>query len=255
MSAHGTGAHAPTASLNPFIRAVGALSMVCGWISAALIVVSVVVTCQMIFVRFVLRESTIWQTEAVIYMMIAATLLGLPYVQRLRGHVNVDLLPLLVPAAFRRALAFLVLGASIVVIGLMLWHGWHMFHLAWERGWRSDTVWGVRLWIPYLAVPVGLGLLMLQLAADMLGVATGEDRPFGLADHETLATQGQAIAGADPVHDIPHDIPHDMADATTGEPGASPEVSDRRTFATTMPPRGGPDRFSRARGTRRRSTL
>ena len=245
MSAHGTGAHAPTASLNPFIRAVGALSMVCGWISAALIVVSVLITCQMIFVRFVLNQSTIWQTEAVIYMMIAATLLGLPYVQRLRGHVNVDLLPLLVPASFRRALAFVVLGSSIAVIALMLQHGWHMFHHAWERGWRSDTVWGVKLWIPYLAMPVGLGLLMLQLAADLLGVATGEDRPFGLADHETLATQGQAIAAAETP------IAHDMADATTGEPGASPEVSGRRTFETAA----GPARFSRARGNRRRPTL
>ena len=246
MSAHGTGATAPHQSDNAFIRTVGAISTLCGAVSAALIVTSVAVTCQMIFVRFVLNESTIWQTEAVIYMMIAATLLGLPYVQHLRGHVNVDLLPLLVPAAFRRSLAFIVLGSSIVVIALMLWHGWHMFSMAYDRGWRSDTVWGVRLWIPYLAVPVGLGLLMLQLAADMLGVATGDDKPFGLADHETLATQGQAIAAAE--------IPHDMADATTGEPGASPERSDRRTFAEPIET-ASPARFSRARGNRRRPTL
>ncbi len=47
----------------------------------------------MIFVRAVLNRSTIWQTEAVIYLMIAATLIGLPYVQKLRGHVGVDLVP------------------------------------------------------------------------------------------------------------------------------------------------------------------
>ena len=253
MSAHGTGAYAPHRSDNAFIRTVGVISSVCGWIAAALIVVSVLVTCQMIFVRFVLRESTIWQTEAVIYMMIAATLLGLPYVQRLRGHVNVDLLPLLVPASFRRALAFLVLGASIAVIGVMIWHGWHMFHLAWERGWRSDTVWGVRLWIPYLAVPVGLGLLGLQLTADLLSVAIGEEKPFGLADHETLRSQGKAVAAS---HDIGSDTGRDMADATTGEPMASPERSDRRDFAPPAPVSSvNPPRFSRARGTRRTDNL
>ena len=224
MSAHGTGAYAPHHSKNAFIRTVGIVSSVCGWIAAALIVVSVLVTCQMIFVRFVLRESTIWQTEAVIYMMIAATLLGLPYVQRLRGHVNVDLLPLLLPPRFRMGLAWLVLGASLAVIGLMLWHGWHMFSMAYDRGWRSDTVWGVKLWIPYLALPLGLGLYALQLAADLVSLATRDERPFGLAPEEGLINE------------------LDMADATTGEPLASPDVSDRRDFET--PARA---RFSDAR--------
>ena len=84
---------------NPFLRAVAAISTLAGWCSAAMIVAAVCITCQMIFVRFVLNGSTIWQTEAVVYLMIAATLIGLPYVQRLRGHVNVDLIPLLLPPA------------------------------------------------------------------------------------------------------------------------------------------------------------
>ena len=236
MSAHGTGAYAPHRSDNAFIRAVGMISSVCGWISAGLIVASVAITCQMIFVRFVLRESTIWQTEAVIYMMITATLLGLPYVQRLRGHVNVDLLPLVLAPRARMALAWLVLLASLGVVGLMLWHGWHMFQMAYDRGWRSDTVWGVKLWIPYLALPVGLGLYALQLAADLLALATRDERPFGLAADATLAGEAAQIAS------------HDLADATTGEPMASPEIADRRTFAS---PPSGPPRFSRARGSRR----
>ena len=237
MSAHGTGAYAPHRSDNAFIRTVGMISSVCGWISAGLIVVSVMVTCQMIFVRFVLRESTIWQTEAVIYMMITATLLGLPYVQRLRGHVNVDLLPLMVHGRVRVALAWLVLAASLGVIALMLWHGWHMFQMAWDRGWRSDTVWGVKLWIPYLAIPVGLGLYALQLAADLVSLAIKDEQPFGLAKEETLLSEmNEELAK------------HDVADATTGEPLSSPDVSDERRFGRE------PERFSKVRGSRRTST-
>ena len=240
MSAHGTGATAPHVSDNAFVRAVGMVSTACGVVSAVLIVASVAITCQMIFVRFVLRESTIWQTEAVIYMMITATLLGLPYVQRLRGHVNVDLLPLMMRGRARLALAWIVLGASIAVVGLMLWHGWHMFSVAFDRGWRSDTVWGVRLWIPYLAVPVGLGLYALQLAADLVSLATRDERPFGLADDETL--MGEMADDGDREPSVV--LARDMADATTGEPMASPDVADRRDF-------GAPPRFSKARGTRR----
>ena len=74
--------------------AVAALSTLAGWCSAAMICRGVGITCQMIFVRFALNGSTTWQTEAVIYLAIGPHFDRLPYVQRLRGHVNVDLIPL-----------------------------------------------------------------------------------------------------------------------------------------------------------------
>ena len=184
--APGASAHAspgaPRVGDDPVLRAVAAISALAGWTAAAMIVLAVGITCQMIFVRFVLNGSTVWQTEAVVYLVIAATLVGLPYVQRLRGHVNVDLLPMMLPPRARRGLAIVTLATSIAVIAAMLLHGFHFWHFAWERGWRSDTVWGVRLWIPYLAIPVGFGLLALQLAADLYAVARGLEPPFGLEE-------------------------------------------------------------------------
>ncbi len=165
-----------------FFRTVAWISTIAGWTSAAMIVAAVGITCQMIFVRFVLNWSTVWQTEMVIYLVIAATLVGLPYVQLLRGHVNVDLIPLALPMGLRKALAVFTLSLSILIIGVMLWYGYEYWHFAWDRGWHSDTVWGVRLWIPYFALPVGFGLLMLQLIADLVAVITGTEKPFGLED-------------------------------------------------------------------------
>lgn len=179
MAGHSSAVAARTGN-NPFLRAVAAISTLAGWSSAAMIVAAVAITCQMIFVRFVLNGSTVWQTEAVIYLVIAATLVGLPYVQRLRGHVNVDLIPLSLAPRPRFALAMLTSVLSIVIVSIMLWYGFEYWHFAWDRGWRSDTVWGVRLWIPYLAIPIGFGLLLLQLIADLVAVLTGTDKPFGL---------------------------------------------------------------------------
>lgn len=181
MAGHSSAAVAHAGN-NPFLRAVAAISTLAGWSSAAMIVAAVAITCQMIFVRFVLNGSTVWQTEAVIYLVVAATLIGLPYVQRLRGHVNVDLVPLSLPRRARFALAVVTLGLSIAIVGLMLWYGFEYWHFAFDRGWRSDTVWGVRLWIPYLALPVGFGLLLLQLVADFVALLLGIDKPFGLED-------------------------------------------------------------------------
>ena len=179
MAGHSSAVAARTGK-NPFLRAVAATSTLAGWCSSAMIVAAVAITCQMIFVRFVLNGSTVWQTEAVIYLVIAATLVGLPYVQRLRGHVNVDLIPLSLGPRARFLLAMLTSVLSIVIVSIMLWYGFEYWHFAWDRGWRSDTVWGVRLWIPYLSIPIGFGLLLLQLIADLVAVLTGTDKPFGL---------------------------------------------------------------------------
>ena len=178
MATHET-QHADALS-DKFIRTVGRISTFSGWVSAGMIVVAVFITCQMIYVRSVLNLSTVWQTEAVVYLVVAATLLGLPYVQQLRGHVNVDLIPLYLPMPLRRGLHYFTLSLSILIIGVMVYYGYDYWHIAFERNWKSDTIWGVRLWIPYLALPVGFGLLMLQLISDLVAIATKVDKPFWL---------------------------------------------------------------------------
>jgi TRAP-type C4-dicarboxylate transport system permease small subunit len=147
MATHSSSSVAPTGD-NRFLRAVGWLSTLSGWIAAALILAAVAVTCQMIFVRFVLNHSTIWQTEAVIYLVVSATLLGLPYVQQHRGHVNVDLLPLMLSVRMRTRLAFFTLGIGIAIVGFIFIFSLEFWYEAWSRNWKSDTVWGVRLSIP-----------------------------------------------------------------------------------------------------------
>ena len=78
------------------------LSLLCGILAAGMIAVSIFVVCHMVIMRYVLNASTIWQTEFVVYMMLAATMIGMPYVQMLRGHVNVDLLPIYLRGVPRR---------------------------------------------------------------------------------------------------------------------------------------------------------
>ena len=172
----------PNVEQHPFLRAVAAISTFAGWCSAAMIVLAVLITCQMIFVRFVLNASTVWQTEMVVYLMIAATLIGLPYVQRLRGHVNVDLIPLSLSKKPRFYLSLVTGVISMIVVGIMLYYGYDYWHLAWTKNWTSDTVWAVRLWIPYFTVPLGFFLLLLQLFADFVAVVIGADTPFGLEE-------------------------------------------------------------------------
>lgn len=161
---------------HPLIRFIDLLSQICGVMAALMIFSAVLITCQMIWVRYVFNESTIWQTETVVYLMISATLVGLPYVQLLKGHVNVDLVPMLLPLKARRFLNIAMLVVSIAVIATIAIFSVEFFHLAFEKNWKSDSVWGVRLWIPYLSLPIGFGLLLLQLISDLISVIVDDEQ-------------------------------------------------------------------------------
>jgi TRAP-type C4-dicarboxylate transport system permease small subunit len=163
-----------------FVRGITLVSNACGLVAAALIAAGVVVVCHMVFVRYVLNQTTIWQTDFVTYSLIAATFIGSPYLLLTRGHVNVDVLPhyLGQRARFWLALAsaLMSLAFCLVMTGLTF----TLWHEAWTQRWVSETMWRARLWIPYSAMPIGLGILSLQYIASIYNLLTGREPPFGL---------------------------------------------------------------------------
>ena len=183
-----------------FVRGVNLLSRLCGYVAAALIASSVIVVCQMVFVRYALNQNTIWQTDFVTYCLIAATFVGSPYVLMTRGHVNVDVLPHYVAPRPRRWLALFAAGLSLafcITIAVLTFRFWQE---AWDNKWVSDTMWRARLWIPYSSMPIGLGLLTLQAIADLVNLATGRERPFGMAPEHSAAAELATKVASEEVH-------------------------------------------------------
>lgn len=165
-----------------FVRMVRVVSQLCGVVAAILIGLGVVVVCEMVYVRYLLNETTIWQTDFVTYSLIAATFIGSPYVLMMRGHVNVDVLPHYLGPRARFWLALfsaLLAFAFCLVMTVLTFNFWLE---AWENNWVSDTMWRARLWIPYGAMPVGLGLVCLQYVVDLYNLVTGREPPFGMKE-------------------------------------------------------------------------
>jgi TRAP-type C4-dicarboxylate transport system permease small subunit len=163
-----------------FDRGVRLLSLLSGIFAAGLIAAAVVIVCQMVFIRYVLNDNTIWQTDFVTFSLVAATFIGAPYVLMTKGHVNVDVLPIYVGPRARWWLAFVAIAISLFFALVMTILTFQFWHEAWENNWRSDSMWRARLWIPYAAMPVGLGLLTLQYIVDFLNLLTGREPPFGM---------------------------------------------------------------------------
>jgi TRAP-type C4-dicarboxylate transport system permease small subunit len=170
--------------MDQFVRAITFISKLCGVVAALLIAAAVIVVCHMVFVRSVLNQNTIWQTDFTTYSLIAATFIGSPYLLLNRGHVNVDVLPLYLgnTARFWLALAATVMSLAFCLTMTIL--GFEFWREAWANNWASDTMWRVRLWIPYAAMPVGLGVLTLQYVASLYNLVTGREPPFGLEPAE-----------------------------------------------------------------------
>jgi TRAP-type C4-dicarboxylate transport system permease small subunit len=180
--------------MDAYIRVVNFLSRVAGVASAFLIGAAVLVICDIVVERYILNLTTIWQLDVVTYSVVAATFIGSAYVLMTKGHVNVEILPLYIPgrARFWLALGTMLLGlAFCVVLWVLCTQFWYQ---AWSEGWRSNTVWRARLWIPYLSMPVGLGLLLLQYIAELLALVTGRSHPFGLKPKEDVEEFGRAQA-------------------------------------------------------------
>jgi len=161
-----------------FVRAVHGLSLLCGIVAAALIAAAVVVVCQMVFIRYVLNDNTIWQTDFVTFSLVGATFIGAPFVLMTKGHVNVDVVPMALGERGRFWLGVIATTLSLAFALVMTVLTFQLWREAWENNWQSESIWRVRLWIPYGAMPIGLGVLTLQYVADFLELMTGRARPY-----------------------------------------------------------------------------
>jgi TRAP-type C4-dicarboxylate transport system permease small subunit len=170
-----------------YVRAITFVSQLCGVVAAGLIGAGVVVVCEMVIVRYVLNQNTIWQTDFVTYSLVGATFIGSPYLLLNRGHVNVDVLPHYLgprPRYWLALISALMSFGFCVVMTVLTFQFWYE---AWTERWVSDTMWRARMWIPYGAMPLGLGILSLQYVADIYNLVTGREPPFGIKSRELEA--------------------------------------------------------------------
>lgn len=151
-----------------FVVFIDSLSRFCGLVSALLLTFAMVIVCQMIFMRYLFKASTVWQTEAVVFSATAAIFLGAPYVLLKKGHVGVDVVQTLVSNGTRRRLEQVgsVLGLVFCLI-MMVATGIHLQE-ALEGGWTTPSVAAVPLWIPLAPMFTGFVLLSLQYTSELI---------------------------------------------------------------------------------------
>ncbi|WP_227368846.1 TRAP transporter small permease [Halomonas sp. M20] len=151
-----------------YIRLMDIVSSSVAVIAGALLLAGVLAVCHMIFMRYVLGQSTIWQTEFAIYSVTGAMLLGAPYVLRNGGHVAVTVLPDALGGWAKKIMYLLSALVGLAFCSALAYSGWHYFLEAYRMDWTTGTVWNPPLWPALLPLAIGISLLSLQYVAEIL---------------------------------------------------------------------------------------
>ena len=138
------------------------LSSITGGIAALCIVAAAIVVTEGIITRKVLNASAVWQIEASVFLLIFATFVGAPFVQKSEHHLNVDLVLIHLSPKTRELVLIVVSIITCILVGILAWFAWPMWWESYELAWRSESLWGPPLWIPYFFLPFGMSLLFFQ---------------------------------------------------------------------------------------------
>jgi len=137
-------------------------SSITGGIAALCIVAAALVVTEGIITRKVFGLSAIWQIEASVFLLIFATFVGAPFVQKSEHHLNVDLILVHLSPKTREMILIIVSVITCIISGILAWFAWPMWWEAIIRNDHSYSLWGPPLWIPYFFIPFGMSLLLFQ---------------------------------------------------------------------------------------------
>ena len=113
--------------------------------------------------RYVDPEHAIsYAEEVIVYLIVWAIMIVSSQLVRTDGHVRPDLvLRLLPPRALRWVETFNCLVAIVFTAGLV-WYGWEIVDTSLLIDERSSSDLQFPMWIYYLALPVGSGLMLVR---------------------------------------------------------------------------------------------
>ena len=180
-------------------RVEGWLALVSGLAAFSLMILAVVSVGGRNFFNAPLPGYVDWIEQAM--PLIAIT--GISYVQRLGGHIRMDLFVGMLRGRALWAAELLTVTLILAVMLLLIWGSWSHFLRSFDFAaplWSRDSSIDIALpiWPAKLIVPVAFTVLAMRLVLQIWGymraIATGTERPVAVPLIEDAAAQARAEA-------------------------------------------------------------
>lgn len=135
-------------------------------VACAMLAISASLGMFQIIMRFVIEAPAEWTEVLIRFSLIWMVFMGIPMAFRQGAMVSVDVLYRWSPTHIRRVLDFVVSGAALALIGVIIWWGWDYAN----RG-KVQTVTGleeISMFWAYLAMPVGGVFSVISIIGNLL---------------------------------------------------------------------------------------
>jgi C4-dicarboxylate transporter DctQ subunit len=130
------------------------------------IAITITITLEVVF-RYVLQLPLIGSEELATYIMVWLAMLSAALAAREKAHIGMEALINLTPSGVKRAIGYLNHALILVFLAFLIY--WGVVHTLAVVGQMSPSLRISMVW-PYVAIPVGGGLMFLQFLALALGV-------------------------------------------------------------------------------------
>lgn len=135
-----------------------------------------------------------WAQEACIYLFVWMAKFGAAYGVRIGIHVGVDTLVQALHGRARKIVTIIAMSGGIVFTAIIAWIGASFVHHIYEGGQTSPDL-EMKMWIIYLAVPLGSALMCFRfIQALYLYVTTGYIAHHNLSDVDGLEENAEVAA-------------------------------------------------------------
>ena len=116
-----------------------------------------------VLLRYFLKVPTDWQDETAVFLIVGSIFMCGAYVQSYRGHVGIEAVASILPAAVNRVRRATGGYRFFAFCAFFSWKSWTLLYEAVHDGQTTSSSFAPPLWIPYGLMAVGMTLLSLQI--------------------------------------------------------------------------------------------
>lgn len=153
------------------------------WLSYTALTVMMILTSFDAISRYVFKQSITGAYEVTeMYLMVILVFLSLSYVQKVDGHIRLDILFERLPQRFRDYFNIFFYALGSVFFFFIGYQGLLMTMNAWKNNLIASGLIDLPLWLSYIWIPIGSFLITVRLLLLIIKLAMGEQEDSKMED-------------------------------------------------------------------------
>lgn len=155
--------------MNVIVRGYGMLIRAMAVVAAFMLVWLMVAVIASVLMRNAGLQPFAWLFTSTEYALLYMTMLGAPWLVRERGHVHIELVTAILPAALRRVLSRAVAAGCVAICAILAWKGAELVQTNLARNDYDVRAYYFPRWILTVAFPVSFAAMAIEFSRFVFG--------------------------------------------------------------------------------------